>query len=136
MAERCAEGRTIRLDLYNKYNNPECSRTKNNKSKLNRIKEYNMQYTSNKSADLWADKFVVAANPFHARVFIKARKHTKNTLDESKTWTYHMHVGSSARQGGGAPPGRTGCRQNVSPKRRASLLPSKASKTQKQTLLE
>ena len=37
--------------------------------------------------------------------------------------------GRGARRGGGAGPGRTGRRQNSSPRRQASLVPSKASKT-------
>ena len=37
--------------------------------------------------------------------------------------------GRSARRGGGAGSGRTGCQQNCSPRKQASLVPSKASKT-------
>ena len=39
--------------------------------------------------------------------------------------------GRGARRGGGAESGRTGRRQNISPRRQASLVPSKASKTRR-----
>ena len=55
-------------------------------------------------------------------------------LVESKTRTYHGRVGSgrtAGRRGGGAGSGRTGRRQNISPRRQASLVPSKASKTRR-----
>ena len=39
--------------------------------------------------------------------------------------------GRGARRGGGAGSGRTGCQQNCSPRRQASLAPSKASKTRR-----
>ena len=48
-----------------------------------------------------------------------------------KTRTYHGWVWSGARRGGGAGLGRTGRRQNSSPRRQASLLPSKASETRR-----
>ena len=39
--------------------------------------------------------------------------------------------GRGARRAGGAGSGRTGCQQNCSPKRKASLAPSKATKTRR-----
>ena len=39
--------------------------------------------------------------------------------------------GRGARRGGGAGSGRTGCQQNCSPRRQASLVPPKASKTRR-----
>ena len=50
---------------------------------------------------------------------------------ESKTRTYHGRVGSRRTAGWRARLGRTGCQQNCSPRRLASLVSSKASKTRR-----
>ena len=48
---------------------------------------------------------------------------------ESKTRTYHGRVGSGRTAGRTAGPGRTERRQNSSPRKQASLVPPKASRT-------
>ena len=50
---------------------------------------------------------------------------------ESKTRTYNGRSGRDARRGDGAVSGRTRRRQNISPRKQASLAPSTASKTRR-----
>ena len=65
------------------------------------------------------------------RTTLREHEQTNSFLHLSNPKPGHTTGGSGrgARLGGGAGPGRTGRRQNNSPRRHASLVPPKASKT-------
>ena len=106
---------------------------------------------TDRGAHFWLALFTTESTP-HGLPNNNSHPSYYRRFDDSKIWQYigcvtcrvqnpdipragrvgaHGGSGRGARRGGGAESGRTGCQQNISPRRRPSLVPSKASNSRR-----